>query len=302
MPAGGLQHIRIEERVALHRDARQGGVIERPLQDVDVLGVAPHQEHAMIPEDVGERSAGLAIRGLVGQLVLAAEAFGPAGGADAAGDVELRRHDVAPDPVDGVDVLHIARQGRDVGHAGVHVGGADRVADRFILIDHRDVILGVEAVEAGLAVGPAIAEPATLIQEELGGVEILGVAGDAVEPAQADFNFLVSRRIGPFVRAEEVADVVGAFRGDVQEGLVAGHLVVGHGGFEHVPDAVLLMHVLLIDPAILRLPLGQRIERIQIAVGPLGGGHDGDELVEVQSEHGIGVDLKRIRGRSSMIL
>ncbi len=238
----------------------------------------------MVPEDVGERGAGLAVGGLIGQLVLAAEAFGTAGGADAAGDVELRRCDIAPNLVDRIDVLHVAGQGRHVGHAGVHVGGADGVADRLGLLGHGDMVLGVQAIEPGLAVGSAIAQAAPLIQEELGGVEVLAVAGDAVEPAQGDFDLLVSRRIGPLARAEEVADVVGALGGDVQEGLIAGHLIMGDRRFEHVPDAILLVHVFLVDPAVLGLPLGQRVEGVQVPVRPLGRGHDGDQLVEVHAE------------------
>jgi hypothetical protein len=36
---GGFQHVRIEEAIALHGNAGQGGVVQRPFEDVDVLRV-----------------------------------------------------------------------------------------------------------------------------------------------------------------------------------------------------------------------------------------------------------------------
>ena len=106
----------------------------------------------------------------------------------------------------------------------------------------------------------------------------------------------MSRRIGPLARAEDGADVVRASRGDVEKRLVAGDLVMGHGRLEQMPHAILLVHVFFVRPSLLGLPLGQGVERVQIAVLPLGGGHHRDQLVQVQPHHGLGMDLERIRG------
>src|SRR5512133_3028328 len=101
------------------------------------------------------------------------------------------------------------------------------MADSFGLLDYGDVVLGVKAIESGFAVGPAVAEPAPLVEQELGRVQVFDVAGGAVELAQTDLDLLMPRRVGASARAEHVADVVGASGRDVEEGLVPGHLVVG---------------------------------------------------------------------------
>jgi len=106
----------------------------------------------------------------------------------------------------------------------------------------------------------------------------------------------MARRVRPLARSEHRADVVRAPRGDVEERLVAGDLIVCDRGFEHVPDAILLVLVFHVGPTHLRLALGHGIERIEVAVLPLGGGHDRDELVEVQPHHGVRLDLERIGG------
>ena len=144
--------------------------------------------------------------------------------------------------------------------------------------------------------GPRLPEPAPLIEEKLGHVEVLAVARDAVELAQADLDLLMSRRVGPLARAEDGADVVRVLRGDVEERLVAGDLVMSHGRLEQMPHAVLFVHVFLVRPSLLGLPLGHGVERVQVAVFPLGGGHHGDQLVQVQPHHGVRMDLERVRG------
>ena len=105
--AGRFQRVRIEEPVAFHRNSRQGGVVQRAFQDIDILGVVVHEEHAVVPKDVSDRGARFAVGGLVGQFVGFTEALVAAAGADASGDIELGLDYVVPDRIDRLDIRHV---------------------------------------------------------------------------------------------------------------------------------------------------------------------------------------------------
>ena len=83
---------------------------------------------------------------MFGQVVGIAEAFVAAGGADAAGEIQLRLHQVVPDPVARRLDLRVVFERGDVRHAGIHVHRADGVTDRLGLID--DLQLRLVVVEA----------------------------------------------------------------------------------------------------------------------------------------------------------
>ena len=51
-----------------------------------------------------------------------------------------------------------------------------------------------------------------------------------------------------------------------------------------------------IGPQLLRLALGYRVEREQVAVFPLGRVHDADELVQVEPHQPVGMHLERVGG------
>ena len=68
-----FERIRVEERLAVERDAGDQAVVERALHDVDVLGVGVEQEEAVVPEIVADGGAGFVVGGHVRQLVVAAE-------------------------------------------------------------------------------------------------------------------------------------------------------------------------------------------------------------------------------------
>ena len=101
----------------------------------------------MVPEGVGDRGAGLVVGRDVGQVVVVAEGLALAPGADAAGEVELARDDVVPQAVERAHVVRVAGERGDVGHRRVQVAGAHRVADRLVLLGHRQVVLLVGPVE-----------------------------------------------------------------------------------------------------------------------------------------------------------
>ena len=135
MLAHRLQRIGIEECVALEGDAAKEAVIERALQYVVIFGIAMEQEQAVVDIDIADGSTGLAVGAHVGQLVILAESLATGGGTNATGDVELLANNIVPDLVDGVDVVLITRQGSHIGHAGIHIGSTDSVANGLVLLN-----------------------------------------------------------------------------------------------------------------------------------------------------------------------
>src|SRR4029079_5475203 len=90
-PAVRLQRVRIEEGVTLQGNPGQGGVVQRALQDVDVFAVSGEQEHAVVPVDVRDGSAGLRVGRAIGQLEGVPEGFTLVTRPDATGEVQLPR-------------------------------------------------------------------------------------------------------------------------------------------------------------------------------------------------------------------
>src|SRR5262245_33412371 len=50
-------------------------------------------------------------------------------------------HDVVPDRLYGALIVNVVRLDRHVGHSRVRIDRTNRVADRFVLLDHREVTL-----------------------------------------------------------------------------------------------------------------------------------------------------------------
>ena len=95
------------------------------------LRVAVQEELPVVPVVHADRRAGLVVGRHVRQVVGIAEAFVSAGGADAAGQIQLRLHEAVPDPIARRLDLRVVFERGDVGHAGIHVHRADGVADRL---------------------------------------------------------------------------------------------------------------------------------------------------------------------------
>ena len=151
-------------------------------------------------------------------------------------------------------------------------------------------------------VGDAAFGLAAGVDEELGQVEVLPRAGDAIELDQADLDLLVPGRIGPLARAELPGDEVGALDGDGQQVLLARRLEVRGGGLVEMSEVVELVAHVKVRPALLAEPgLGRRAADrpggVEVAVRLLGGGDLGDEPVDVLLELGVGVRRQRVGGR-----
>ena len=129
-----FQRVVVEEAVAAQRHAGEYAVVEGAFHHVVVFGGAGGEEHAVVPVDVGDGRAGLAIGRVVVQLVVRPEAFALGAGADAAGDVKLAPGHVLPDAGEGMVVGGVARQGGHVGHAGIEVAGPHGVSHNLVLL------------------------------------------------------------------------------------------------------------------------------------------------------------------------
>ena len=101
------------------------------------------QEETIVDIHVANGGAGLGIGTHIGQLIVGAEGFTVVRGSDAAGDIEFLADDVVPDAVDGVDVSRVAGERGNVGHARIHISGANGVTDSLVLINYRLVALRV---------------------------------------------------------------------------------------------------------------------------------------------------------------
>ena len=300
------QGIGIEEQVAGERDAGEDAVVEDALHDVGILAVELEALHPRIPEERGDVGAGLGIGAGVRQAVRRAIAFPAAGRADAAGDIELGPDHVGPDLVESGDGGRVAGQGGDIRRAGVEIAGPDGVADGFGLLDEGLVVLGVFAIEelgaAIVLVRDAAFGPAAGVDEELGQVEILPRAGDAIQLDQADLDLLVPGRVGSLARTEFLGHEVGALDCDGQQVLPARGLSVRGRGFVQMPEIVELMAHIEVRPSLLAQPIlrrgaADRPHRVEVAVRLLGRGDLGDEPVDVFFELRIGMGRQGIGGR-----
>ena len=139
--AAVFERVRIKEPVAGKGNTAEKSVVNDALEYVHILRVAMQQEHALIPERVGDGGAGFVVGAGVGQFVVVAERFAAGPRADAAGKVEFFAGDVIPKTVDGGDEFLVTGQRGDVGDAAVEVTGADGVADSLILLGDRFVVL-----------------------------------------------------------------------------------------------------------------------------------------------------------------
>ena len=84
-----LERIRIEERLAVERDAGDQPVVERALHDVDVLRVAMEQEQAVVPVSPCRPTRTSRCRPSCWATRTVGRSLAAPGRADAAGDVQL---------------------------------------------------------------------------------------------------------------------------------------------------------------------------------------------------------------------
>ena len=135
-------------------NAREKAVVDDPLQHVEVLGIAVQEEHALVPQGVGDGRTGFVVGGRIGQFVVLAESLAGMPGADAAGKVKLLGHHVFPNAVDGLRVGLVASQCGHVGNTGIEIAGTDGMANGLVLLRDRLVVLVVGAVELWVSARP----------------------------------------------------------------------------------------------------------------------------------------------------
>src|SRR5262249_1833405 len=156
----------------------------------------------------------------VGQFIIAPEGFAGSARADAARDVELPADHALPDSVDRADVGHIAGERRDVGYAGIHVGGTNGVADRLRLVHPFLMGLVVLAARASVAVRPA------RVEHKLDEVKIPLLACSAVKFDQPHLRNLVTKPDRLLAGTEGLSEEVSGLERDVQQRAFARGLIM----------------------------------------------------------------------------
>ena len=133
-----------------------------------------------------------------------------------------------------MNVGGVSRQGGYVGHTCIHICGANGVSHSFILLNHRLMCLAVFIGTTGIS---------TLVEEELGLVEVFLVSGNQIKFGKCHFGNLMSgdTDLLSFACTDFTAYAVGISDGDIEEVLLSGGLVVGDGAFHHVSQVVELV-------------------------------------------------------------
>ena len=133
-----------------------------------------------------------------------------------------------------MDIGGVSRQGGYVGHTCIHICGANSVPHSLILLNHRFMCLAVFVRTAGIS---------TLVEEELGLVEVFLVSGDQIKFGKCHFCNLMSGNADLLSLActDFTAYAVGISDGDIEEVLLSGGLVVSDGAFHHVSQVVELV-------------------------------------------------------------
>ena len=188
----------------------------------------------------------------------------------------------------------------DVGHAGIHVHRAHRVADRLALIDHLQLrLVVVEAARVDRLAGRHRVGSA-LVDQELRQRQVVFLAGHAIHLHERHLGDLMAGPDRPLAGTERVHQQIGGLRRDVEEVLLARRLVVRRRGLEEVTEVVELVAVVaLVDPALLAGPAVRvlridRARRVDVAVGLLRRGDLGDHAVDVGVELRIGLHVEHV--------
>ena len=288
-----FERVGIEEAVAGKRDTTQETIIERALENIHVFAIAGHQEHAVVPEHEGNGGAGFIVT-TVRQFIVVAIGLAGTAGPHAAGEVEFLAHHVFPDGVDGGQILLIALERGDIGHAGVKVIGAHRVAHGLGLLRHGQVVLAVlgagAAATAGFEEDPCQVEPAL-------------VAGLAVKFGEAHLHHLVTGGDRQLAIAEVTLQQLRALEADLHERIRTGGLGMGDAGLIHVAEVVeFVAEFGVLEPALLMQPrMARRIrvhgaEREQVAIRLLRGSHALDDLFHALGQRGVRLHAVGKRG------
>ena len=187
----------------------------------------------------------------------------------------------------------VAAESSDVCHSCIHIKRPHRVSHRFILFQHRFVILGVFAVQFPVSgVSP-------FIQEEFCQLKVFFISGNAVEFCQADFNHLVPGHPLFFTGSEYRFHQVGIFNCQVQHITLASGQVMGSGCFIEMAHVVKFMAHIEIGPTRSLTPENRGVRvyspgGIKIPIRFLGRGDFFYQFIQVLVQPGIGAYLQRV--------
>ncbi len=139
----------------------------------------------------------------------------------------------------------------------------------------------------------------TLVEEELGLVEVFLVSGNQIKFGKCHFGNLMSGNTDllSLACADFTAYAVSVSDGDIEEVLLSGGLVVGDGAFHHVPQVVeLVAQVFYLFPAFVSRPFVGMFwihgsAGIKVSVRFLCGGYDNEHAVNVFGQFLIGIRL-----------
>ena len=311
MLAAALERVGVEVVGSLARQAGQGAVIERQLHHVGVAAVEIEVQHALRPEDQGDRGAGLGVSRLVRQIVGLGEALVRRLGPEPARHVHLGRRDVAPQRLAGALQALVVQLEGEVGHPRGHVHAAHRVPDHLGLLAHGDVRL-VVLIGLGPVIGRIVAARQRFLSEimrlapplvdEIGReFEPPLVAGQAIELDQRELDLLMPGIAALLARSgpEGRGDMIQIALHHVDEPALAGRAKIGDRAFEQVAGVVELVTVAQVRPAVLGLALV--VPAVQIAVGRLRPCEVVDDGVDLRLDVGIAPVAERGSSRPRSI-
>ena len=251
------------------------------------------EKQTVVNVDVADGRARLAISRHVGQFIIRTESLAVGRSPDTAGDVILLAHDIVPNPVDGMDVSRIAREGCHIGHPGIHVSGPHGMPHGLILLHHGLVRLAVSVAPRSVA---------ALVEEELRLVQILLVARHDIEFGQGHFGYLMAghKNLLPFPRADFTTHAVGITDGNIQKVPFSRGLVMRDGTLHHVAEVIkLVAQVLHFFPTSASRPVMRtlgihRAARVQIAVRLLRCRHNGQHAVDIRLQLLVRIGLQQV--------
>ena len=92
--------------------------------------------------------------------------------------------------------------------------------------------------DVGVAGALFLALRAARIEHELGQVQIFLLAGDAIELRETHLDDLMTRPDFALARPERLVEQIGGAQGDIEQGALAGGLIVRDGGFVEMAEIV----------------------------------------------------------------
>lgn len=169
-------------------------------------------------------------------------------------------------------------------HCGCEENGAYGVAFDFVLPSYWKVVLKILTGKSG-TVFLRVLSPS--LDKGFCQFEVAFFAGCAVEPDQRQLYLGVAGETGIVLLNEIPIGLVGGFSGDIEERCFAGCVVVCDGSFVEMACDVSIVLMVEICPG---CEVVEQDVSVDIAVGALGGGEEGDDLVELFFEFGVGFD------------